>query len=357
MTSGDPRILKLLSWKRTLFPILIGFGVVLYFILKDFDVEVYRKIGWSWNATFWIFMALFMMAVRHFAYMYRIKMLTGNVLSWGKSFDVILLWEFASAVTPSIVGGSALALFLLNREKINMGKTTTVVLFTAFLDELFFIIFAPIFFSLASKRFMFPDNPECLTEVNISFLQTLNDLIYVFSFGYLALFLYTLLIGYGLFINPNGVKRLIIRIFSLRLLKRWRLQAWQTGSDLIVASKELQRKKIGFWLKAFGATTISWSARYLIVNCIILAVTLVDNNFIVFARQFVIWIIILIPTTPGSSGIAEITFLAVLCEFIPQGLSASLAFLWRILTYYPYVLVGIIVLPRWLKRVYSEHNS
>lgn len=357
MASSQQQILKQLSFKRLLLPIIIGLGVVLFFFVRGFDPEAFRAVRWSWNATFWIMLALVMASMRHLAYMYRIRLLTGNALTWGKSFDIILLWEFASAATPSIVGGAAAALYLLNKENINMGKTTTVVLFTAFLDELFFITFAPIFFVLASRKYMFPNDQACLQDMDLAALSTLDDLVFVFIFGYLLLFAYTVLIGYGLFINPSGVKRLIIKVFSLRYMKRWRMQAWQTGSDLIVASKELQKQGYEYWLKAFGSTVISWSARYLVVNCIIMAFTTIDNHFIVYARQFVMWIIVLVPTTPGSSGVAEITFLAVLCEFIPKGLSAGLAFLWRLLTYYPYLVLGLLLLPRWLSRVYTTSES
>ena len=60
-----------------------------------------------------------MVVIRDLGYMYRIRVLTDKYLSWRKSFDVIMLWEFASALTPSVVGGSGIAIFILNREKIN----------------------------------------------------------------------------------------------------------------------------------------------------------------------------------------------------------------------------------------------
>lgn len=354
MANESPQsILKQFSFKRLLLPIIIGLGVVIFFFVQGFDREAFEAIRWSWKATFWIMAVLVMMAVRHGAYMYRIRVATGNVLSWGKSFDIILLWEFASAATPSVVGGSTVALYLLNKENINMGKTTTVILFTTFLDQLFFIVFAPTFFVLASRGNMFPNDPSCLQSMNINALTSLDDLVYVFIFGYLLLLGYTLLIGYGLFVNPPGLKRLIVRVFSFRLLQRWRLSAWQAGSDMIVASTELQTQGLGFWIKTFGATVVSWSARYLVINCLIMAFTSVDDHFILYARQFVMWVIVLVPATPGGSGIAELTFLAVLCEFIPKGLSGGLAFLWRLFTYYPYLFIGVIVLPRWINRVYT----
>ncbi|MDT8309678.1 MAG: hypothetical protein RQ866_09105, partial [Bacteroidales bacterium] len=36
-------------------------------------------------------------------------------------------WEFANAVTPAFIGGSAIALYILRREGLTMGKSTAVV--------------------------------------------------------------------------------------------------------------------------------------------------------------------------------------------------------------------------------------
>lgn len=346
------QIQKHIHPRRIIWPILLGLVVVGFMFMKGFNREAFAAIEWTWKSSFWIFMALVMMAFRQLGYMYRIRILTDNKLSWGKSFDVIALWEFSSALTPSVIGGSAVALYFLHKENISMGKTTTIVLFTTVLDELFFILLAPLCVLIAGTYHIFPNDPACLHELKLDFVQNPNELIYVFLGGYAVLFVYTLIVSYGLFINPRGLKRFIIRLFSVPVLRKWRTKAVWTGNDVMIASRELQEKGYKFWLKTFGATVMSWSARFLIINCIILAFTSMDNNFIVFSRQFVMFIIMMIPSTPGASGVAEFTFLAILCEYLPAGLSTSFAFLWRILTYYPYLLVGVLVAPRWIKRVY-----
>ena len=142
MSIQQEKVLRLFSPKRIIIPILIGLAVVTYFFISGFDKEVYKSIEWTWNVGIWMFLALVMIGIRQLAYMYRIKLLSNGALTWRQSFDVIMVWEFASAVTPSIIGGAAAALFILNNEGINMGRTTTIVLFTTFLDELFFILCA-----------------------------------------------------------------------------------------------------------------------------------------------------------------------------------------------------------------------
>lgn len=70
-----------------------------------------------------------------------------------------------------------------------------------------------------------------------------------------------------------------------------------------------------FWLKTFGATFFSWTARYWVVNAILVAFWFGRydwaQHFLIFARQLVMWIMMLVSPTPGGSGFAEFVLLQV----------------------------------------------
>jgi len=68
------------------------------------------------------------------------------------------------------------------------------------------------------------------------------------------------------------------------------------------------------------------------------------------------WVIMLISPTPGSTGVAEYMFGEFLGLYIVDGFSGVIALLWRLFTYYPYLFVGIIVLPGWIRRVYLKRR-
>lgn len=335
--------------------VLIGLIFITYLLFNYWDNSKMEALEFSHKSIFWIFMTFVLIAVRMLAYMSRIRTLSHHKLNWKKSFQIISIWEFASAVTPSIIGGTSVAMFLLAKEKIALGKSTAIVLITAFLDELFFIIFAPILFFIVGRAHMFPDDNSCIQELNFPFLSDFQvaDIYYLFFFGYGILLLYTFLIAYGLFINPAAIKHLLTRFFSFPILRKWRRKAYQTGIDLEITSEEMKKEKFGFWSKAFGATCTSWFARYLEVNFIIIAFISYGDQLTILARSFVMWIILMLPTTPGSSGVAETAFISILCEYL-AGAGIALVILWRLFSYYPYLIIGIIVLPRWLKRVYNN---
>ena len=69
------------------------------------------------------------------------------------------------------------------------------------------------------------------------------------------------------------------------------------------------------------------------------------------------WIILCISPTPGSSGIAEFAFPLFIGDFMREGTHAAIALIWRGFTYYPYIILGLLVLPYWTKRVFSKSKE
>ncbi len=304
---------------------------------------ILKEIEWTSSVFLALLAAIFMVVLRDLGYMYRIRVLTDHHLSWRKSFDVIMLWEFASALTPSVVGGSGVAIFILNRENINLGKSTATVFVTAMMDELFYILAVPIVFLLLDANQLFPESWAGANDG-----ATVR---YLFYLGYGFILLLTSIIILAIFKFPFRFKRLLMNIFSIRLLKRWLRRAIVVGDEIIISSTELKGQKMRYWFKSFGATLVSWTARFLTLNFIILAFVGGFNHLVVYGRQLVMWVIMLISPTPGSSGVAELALSSFFEYLIPEAmLLLVVAIIWRLLTYFPYLFIGVFVLPRWLKR-------
>lgn len=352
MDIQQKKILDFFHFRRIAVPVIIGLGVATFLLVRNFDSEAFSEVNWTRASYANLFLSLLLMVVRDVAYMYRLRVLTDGQLSWRHSFDVIMLWEFASAVTPSIIGGSAIALFIIHREGIGMGRTTAIVLITAFLDELFYILMVPVMY-----LWLGPDN-LFISEGSYMLIDARFGIQGVFVIGYLFILVLTTIIIYGVFVNPRGLKFILLNIFRLPLIRRWRTKAAETGNEIIVTSKELRKKPAAFWAKAFAGTVFSWTARFWVVNAMIMAFTTVSfsEHFLIYGRQLVMWVILLISPTPGGSGVAELVFGGFLGEFIPPGLTPAMGLMWRIISYYPYLFIGAIILPGWLKRVYSAKH-
>jgi uncharacterized protein (TIRG00374 family) len=348
-------VLNKINPKRIIWPILIGLGVASFLLYRNFDKNAFDAISWTWTSTFWMLMAIFMLFIRDFAYMLRIRVLTGNELSWRSSFDVILLWEFASALAPAILGGGfAFAIFILSKEKIKLGKSISVIMFTSFLDGLFFAIMAPVVYFTVGRQRLF----ETIDPKTVQQLSHGQHLYYTFWVIYFVVLAYKILVAYALFINARSVKALFIKLFSLKILRRWRYNAMETGTELVIASRELKKEHFSYWIKSFAATCMSWTARFIIINCIISAFSnLPIDHVVLYGRQVVMGILMIGSPTPGGSGVAEVVFSNFLGEFIGNAsLTITLALLWRFLSYYPYLFIGALILPRWIKRVFAAEE-
>ncbi len=333
--------LKNIKVSKVILPTLIGLGVVVYFMFEEFDYNAFAQVEFAYKTIFWLFVAVLCMAFRDIGYIWRIRILTDNKLSLLQAIRIIFLWEFTSAITPSAIGGTSVAILYVNKEGINLGKSSAVVMATSFLDEMYFVLMFPLLLLFINHNQLF------ISEGGLSFT---NPFVVAAVVGYGLKFLWVLVISYGLFINPRGLKWLLMFIFKLPFLKRWRYGAAKAGTDIIHSSKELKQKKIGFWLKAFFATFFSWTSRYWIVNAIFLAFFTFGDHFLLFARQLVMWIMMLVSPTPGGSGFAEYVFSEYLTDLIPiGGIAIVLALIWRLLTYYPYLLVGVFLFPKWVK--------
>ena len=234
-TTGQD-IMRRFSVAKMLLPVVIGLGITGILIWRTADLGALQQVRWTWSTSFWMVLALFSLVVRDWMYMVRIRHLTDKKLDWFRAFVVIMLWEFASALAPGMIGGGFFfAIWFLTREGIDTGTSITVITFTSFLDGIFLAIMAPLVYFLAGILHAFPD----------------------------------------------GVQH----------------------SDLVV-----------------------------------------------YAKQVVMGIIVLLSPTPGGSGLAEFIFNDFLGMYVASCLAPAIALLWRLLSYYPYILIGAILLPRWVRR-------
>ncbi len=340
-------LVKSLRLRRVFLPVFIGIAAVagiMYYQLKDSEIP-FDVVDFSFKTVFWLLIAGVLMVIRDFSYMVRFKILTEDKVTWYQAFRVIMLWEFTSAVSPSAVGGTSVAVIFIHKEGISIGRSSAIVMATSFLDEFYFVLMFPVMVLVVGPHLLF--STEQAAQINFT-----NQFFYFAVVGYSMKLGYNMIIAYGLFKNPKVIKNFVLRLFGLKILRRWRKQARRAGLDIVKNSEELRRKPFTFWLKAFGATFISWTARYWVVNAIFLAFfTFKEGHLLVFAKQLVMWIMMLVSPTPGGSGFSEFVFSEYLSDFMPQvaGIAIIIAFVWRLITYYPYFIIGAFVVPRWIQ--------
>lgn len=352
-STDQQEVLQSIRISKVILPVLIGIGVVFYLLWKQFDPEEFANINWTIHTFVWIGVAVALLIVRHLAYATRLRILTEGDFSWFKCIELIFIWEFSSAVSPTSLGGSAVAFFVLAQEKLSAARTATIVLYTIVLDTIFFVGTLPILF------FMF--GPDMIRPGMR--LENIDGWGYTFFFAYVIMAVYGSLFYYGLFVNPRQMKRLLVAFTYIPFFKKFRQRALSLGSDMMVASQHLKKQNWRFHLGAFLSTATAWSCRFLLLGSLIVAfIPTLPIDFwtqaALFARLQTMFVIIAFSPTPGGAGFVEILFGGFLKDYVQTGTSSLvIASIWRIISYYSYLLAGAIVIPNWLRNVILNRKN
>lgn len=347
-------LLNELRPSRIILPIALGLGVVAFLIYREFNIESLEAINWRFQTAIFFVLAIVCAMVRQFAYMWRIRVLTDGELSWKKAFQIIAIWEFSSSVTPTMVGGTAVGLYMLTKEKFSLGRSTTIILSTIVVDSTFFLLTTAFFWLIYGNCLIVPD--FCGNDAYNFFTDSYWTVPFISAFSFM--FLYTVTFAYGLFVNPETFKWLLNKMTSWRLTKRWNTAANKMGNDIILASDGIKNSKWTDWAQLYLSTALAWSTRFGVVIFLILAIMEVSDLFLLYARQLVLYLILVLTPTPGGSGMAEFAFGHFYSDIIlDRGLAKVVGAFWRLLTYYPYLILGVFVLPVWVARIYGKKKK
>ena len=339
--------LEHLKVSRIFLPIVIGLGVVLYIMSRQLDVNELKKLDNNFHTLFWIFMALMMYVIRHIFFAIRLRINTDYAFSWWKSMQLIVLWEFSTCVSPTSVGGAGVALYLLSKEQISAAKTIAVVLYSMVMDTVF-LTFALILLYIVVGPIMIRPGMLVFSDIDgygITFLTVLCFMIIYGSIFY-----------YGLFINPGAIKRIILMISKVPFLHQFKNKLLQTADDIVISAKQLKEKPASFFIKTMACTGIAWTVRFLAINCLIIAFVAdfqpsMSDNLIIMARGMAMHVIEAFSPTPGAAGVAEFLFGGFFSDYVPIGLAALIALIWRLFGYYSYLIAGAMVIPVWFRQV------
>lgn len=320
-------------------PIIIGMGMFMWLFSEEFSLEVFKQITFDSRLVLALIIALVFVVGRDWGMCWRFVTLTDGILSWRRSFKVTMLCEFTSTITPTSVGGGALSMIFLNREGINWGRATTITMTTLLLDELFFVVSCPIVI------FLFPSE-KLFGFAESNFVHSLK---FIFWIIYGAITLWTVILYLGIVVKPQSVRVILLKLFSCKLLRRWQNRIDDISNNMLTASIDIKAKGKRWWTKLFLSTSISWISRYLLVNALFWGLYPAADQLIIFARQFVVWTILMVTPTPGGSGVSEYLFAEYYGDIIVgSGMVILLALLWRVFSYYIYMLIGIFLLPSFL---------
>ena len=353
MAEITPDDAKKVRTRNIILSVIISIGISAYLFVTTFKPEALTGIHFTYRVVLGLFLAGAALIIRDFCFVYKVRLSAGEKLNWKQALQVVIMWEFGAAITPKL-GEVAFTLFVLKRSGLSYGRSTGVIVLNSFLDNVVFVVaFGILYLVMGHHILLISANCADLAGGHVMqkvMLQVrhLADLAWI---GYGIFCLVAIFFGVTIFVLPAATKRFFYRVGNLNFLHRFQNTFNHLGDEIEITANEYKNQSPAFWTKMTIATFVNWSMRYLIVNALVFAFASVTPDMCeVYARQYVLWIFLVIPATPGASGWAEISFMALNCEFFPAGFAVAMALIWRIYTFYLYLLVGVIVLPGWLKR-------
>lgn len=261
----------------------------------------------------------------------KIRYLADKVIGKMAAVRIALTWDFASAVTPSTIGGAPVATFAMTREGIQLGQSSAIMLYSVLLDQFWYALAVPILLVSGVYFEVLPEEIGLVGNVSMALIYT-------------GLLLYGALLTYGLLINPSAIKKVIRVVFKLPLLRKYADKVNEEADNLESYSKLLRKKPYTFVLKAFFLSTMSWLCKVALPVIVVLSL-LPANEILLVLRSLAMNLAFLVIPTPGGSGGVEGLFAIFLGPLIDRKAFIGLAvFTWRIITYYSSIGLGIFAM-------------
>ncbi|QYZ79729.1 flippase-like domain-containing protein [Methanofollis formosanus] len=253
-----------------------------------------------------------------------------------------------AGITPSQAGGEPVRVHELYRSGVKLGDATAVVIMERILDAVVLVAISIVSMVLLGQQWQSIGSGQA-------------GLIYA-SWVLIAAFVLLLLY---LFRNPHVLKEWLKRI-SLWLDKRKRkrnaekLAAFLGKIDSEVDNFHgslgmfVSRGKFGLFL-GMVCTALFWIIEFVIASVILMG--LGEQPYFVesFIAQILIALLMMIPLTPGGSGIAEVSATSIYGIFVDSAIVGVFVLLWRMIFYYFNIFVGLVasigILKREVKRL------
>jgi uncharacterized protein (TIRG00374 family) len=322
------------SQRKWLF-ISVGFSllvlvIILFFTINENTLTYLKKI----NPLFLI-LAFMTHVLTMCFWACRVQKMSGSLgyrIGFFYSLNLVFANLLAAAVTPAQAGGEPVRIHELYKANVPLGDATAIVIMERVLDGIALAGLA------ALSMILLTDQWKSLGTVS----EVMVFVTWIFVAG--CLFLFYLAIR-----RPDVVKKVVNRC-TLLLTKTWENR--RVEELLARADKEIdnfQSATIRFvhtakagllWGMLF--TLLYWVSEIVTASLILIGLgqpPLILESFVI---QLILAILMMMPLTPGSSGIAEVGATSMYALFIPASIVGIFVVIWRVVLYYFNIVLGIL---------------
>jgi hypothetical protein len=309
---------------------LVVLALVLYFTVTKETFLYLRRLN-----PFFLILAIAFHFLAYGFWAMRIRAMAGSLghkVEFTYCLNLVMANLLAGAITPAQAGGEPVRIHQLYRHDVPLGDATAIVIVERVLDAIVLGVagIAAIFI----LRRMVEGVP--------------GELTFIISLAWLIMVIF--IVAFVLSVrNPDLLKRFLRKVSRL-FVKRWdlkRIERFIASIDREVdnfhdsLTRFVAHSKKGLLWGTFY-TGLFWFSEFIIVSLILMGIGEQPYYLLSLVAQIVIAIIMMIPLTPGSSGIAELSATSIYGLFINTSIVGILVVVWRVIFYYLNIAVGII---------------
>ena len=331
---------------NVVWPLLLSFGVMAVIGYYTYDEGAVRNMIHTVNP--WIMAcAVLSVVIRVVTGGWRLSFISRHRLSFREGLRAQLAWDFASNVSPSVVGGAPVAAYYISRESrvgrpeseaIHIGEVTAMMTYTMLLDQVWFAMTVPLV--LVSALFI---------EVIPAHVGLLG--IWTIVLYFLVFTAYTGIFAYSTLFRPEVLGKIADRLFRLPLLRRYREKVASEMETFQERAAVLRRQPWDFFARGILLTSLTWISRYVLVLFIFLSFVPDVDQWLLFLRSIAMTMSSLIMPTPGGAGGIEGLYALFFGSMLPDtALLAPSLLVWRFLGYYIFLILGIGLSTRHIQR-------
>jgi hypothetical protein len=315
--------------------ISIGFSllvlvIILILTINENTIQYLRGIN-----PFFLLLAFLAHILSMCFWALRVQKMSGSLgyhIGFFYSLNLVFANLLLAAITPSQAGGEPVRIHELYKANVPLGDATAIVIIERVLDGIvlaFLAVFAMI---------VLADQWKSTGVIS----QVMFSLTLIFVIG--CLFLFYLAIKW-----PEKVKKIVHRCvrFFTRTWESPRVEVFITRTDEEIdnfneAVIKFVKSAKGGLLWGLLFTLLYWISEILIASLILLGLgqpPLILESFVI---QLVLAILMMIPLTPGASGIAEVGATSMYALFIPSSIVGIFVVIWRTVLFYFNIALGIL---------------
>ena len=311
---------------------LITISALIYFTTKEGIIQSFTKIR-----TVYLLVALGFHFLGWLFWGARTKLLaraSGLDISFVKSTEIVLSSTFMAAITPSYAGGEPSRIYLLGKEENgSAGGASAIVLGERALDVIFLVFAGTISLFVLSSRL------GGILNIKILLIFAATLMVILGTILFLSLFKLKKIENFISMIERPIEK---IRPGTIKLIYE-ELDSFHEGLWMFIRNGKYE---LGL---AFILTVLQWTLEFSIPYVLLVGLGAQVNFIPAWASYALVLFIVMIPLTPGGSGMAELGATAIYSAISTTGSIGIFTLLLRFVTYYTNLGVGGFISSKVLK--------